>query len=94
MHIGQIGNPKYAAELCRAYNDFLHEQFLTQDCRFRGMALLPMQDVSAAVKELRRTVKTYGMVGGILPAEGLPLPWATRSTTAFCRPAKSRHWPT
>src|SRR5581483_11680898 len=23
MHIGQIGNPKYAAELCRAYNDFL-----------------------------------------------------------------------
>jgi predicted TIM-barrel fold metal-dependent hydrolase len=74
MHIGQIGNPKYAAELCRAYNDFLHEQFLTQDCRFRGMALLPMQDVSAAVKELRRTVKTYGMVGGILPAEGLPLP--------------------
>jgi uncharacterized protein len=74
MHIGQIGNPKYAAELCRAYNDFLHEQFLTQDRRFRGMALLPMQDVSAAVKELRRTVKKYGMVGGILPAEGLPLP--------------------
>ena len=28
MHIGQIGNPRYAVELCRAYNDFLHEQFL------------------------------------------------------------------
>ena len=74
MHIGQIGNPRYAVELCRAYNDFLHEQFLTQDRRFRGMALLPLQDVSAAVKELRRVVKNFGMVGGILPAEGLPLP--------------------
>ena len=74
MHIGQIGNPRYAVGLCRAYNDFLAEQFLTQDRRFRGMALLPLQDVSAAVKELRRAVKNHGMVGGILPAEGLPLP--------------------
>jgi uncharacterized protein len=74
MHIGQIGNPRYAVELCRAYNDFLHEQFLTQDRRFRGMALLPLQDIPAAVRELRRAVKSHGMVGGILPAEGLPLP--------------------
>jgi predicted TIM-barrel fold metal-dependent hydrolase len=74
MHIGQIGNPAYAVELCRAYNDFLHDQFLSQDRRFRGMALLPLQDVPAAVKELRRAVKKQGMVGGILPAEGLPLP--------------------
>src|SRR5215468_3902638 len=68
MHIGQIGNPRYAVGLCRAYNDFLAEQFLTQDRCFRGMALLPLQDVSAAVKELRRAVKNHGMVGGILPA--------------------------
>ena len=74
MHIGQIGNPHYAVELCRAYNGFLHEQFLTRDRRFRGMALLPLQDVPSAVRELRRAVKTHGMVGGILPAEGLPLP--------------------
>ncbi len=74
MHIGQIGNPAYAVELCRAYNDFLHDQFLSQDRRFRGMALLPLQDVPTAVKELRRSVKKQGMVGGILPAEGLPLP--------------------
>jgi predicted TIM-barrel fold metal-dependent hydrolase len=78
MHIGQIGNPKYAVELCRAYNDFLHDRFLTRDRRFRGMALLPLQDVPAAVRELRRAVKTLGMVGGILPAEGLPLPLGHR----------------
>jgi predicted TIM-barrel fold metal-dependent hydrolase len=74
MHIGQIGNPPYAVELCRAYNNYLHDQFLARDRRFRGMALLPLQDLPAAVKELRRAVKNYSMVGGILPAEGLPLP--------------------
>ena len=74
MHIGQIGNPAYAAELCRAYNDFLHDQFLSRDQRFRGMALLPLQDVGRAAKELGRAVEVHHMVGGILPAEGLPLP--------------------
>ena len=73
MHIGQIGNPSYAVELCRAYNNFLHDKFLTRDRRFRGMALMPLQDPAAAVKELRRTVTSYGTLGGILPAEGLPL---------------------
>ncbi|MEK7341938.1 MAG: amidohydrolase family protein [Candidatus Binatota bacterium] len=74
MHIGQIGSPQYAVELCRAYNDFLHDQFLKRDRRLRGMALLPLQDTTYAVQELRRAVEVYHMVGGILPAEGLPLP--------------------
>lgn len=78
MHTGQVGNPAYAVELCRAYNDYLHEQFLSHDRRFRGMALLPLQDVPAAVRELRRAVNQYGMVGGILPAEGLALPLGHR----------------
>jgi predicted TIM-barrel fold metal-dependent hydrolase len=78
MHIGQIGNPPYAVELCRAYNDYLHNQFLIHDRRFRAMALLPLQDPAAAVKELRRSVTKYGMLGGILPAEGLQLPLGHR----------------
>jgi predicted TIM-barrel fold metal-dependent hydrolase len=78
MHIGQVGNPAYAIELCRAYNDYLYDQFLSHDRRFRGMALLPLQDVPAALRELRRAVNKYGMVGGILPAEGLPLPLGHR----------------
>ena len=36
--------------------------------------MLPLQDVPAAVAELRRAVKDYGMVGGVLPADGLPRP--------------------
>lgn len=41
-----------------------------------------MQDPAAAVKELRRAVNNYGMLGGILPAEGLPLP-----------PGHRQYWP-
>jgi len=87
MHIGQIGNPPYAVELCRAYNDYLHDKFLAHDRRFRGMALLPLQDPPAAVKELRRAVNKYGVLGGILPAEGLALPLGHRQFWPIYREA-------
>lgn len=87
MHIGQIGNPAYAVELCHAYNNYLHEQFLLRDRRFRGMALLPLQDVAQAVKELRRAVQKLGMVGGILPSEGLALPLGHRQYLPIFRQA-------
>src|SRR5262245_6451128 len=78
MHIGQIGNPPYAVELCHAYNNFLQQRFLVHDRRFQGMALLPLQDPKSAVKELRRAVTKLGMIGGILPADGLQLPLGHR----------------
>jgi hypothetical protein len=43
-------------------NDFLYDQFLSQDRRFRGMALLPLQDVPAAVKRAVTSYKKHGMV--------------------------------
>jgi predicted TIM-barrel fold metal-dependent hydrolase len=74
MHIGQVGMLDFAVDLSRAYNDYLHDRFLRHEARLKGMAVLPLQDVNAAVKELRRTVEEYGFVGGILPADGLPRP--------------------
>ena len=74
MHIGQVGMADFAVDLSRAYNDYLYERFLQQESRLKGIAVLPLQDVSAAVAELRRAVKDYGMVGGLLPADGLPRP--------------------
>lgn len=74
MHIGQIGIAEFAVDLSRAYNDYLYDRFLRSEPRLKGVAVLPLQDVSAAVAELRRTVKDYGMVGGLLPADGLPRP--------------------
>ena len=74
MHIGQVGMVEFAVELSRAYNDYLYDKFLRHDRRLKGMAILPLQDPGAAASELRRAVKEYGMVGGILPADGLPRP--------------------
>ncbi len=74
MHIGQIGIAEFAVELSRAYNDYLYDRFLRHEPRLKGIAVLPLQDVSAALAELRRAVTEYGMVGGLLPADGLPRP--------------------
>jgi hypothetical protein len=74
MHIGQVGSAPYAIDLCRAYNDYLNDKFLKHDKRMKGMALIPLQDVTASVQELRRAVEAYAMVGAVLPADGLPMP--------------------
>jgi uncharacterized protein len=74
MHIGQVGMVEFAIDLSRAYNDYLFDRFLRHDSRLKGIAVLPLQDMDAAVKELHRTIREYGMVGGLLPADGLPRP--------------------
>lgn len=74
MHIGQVGMPDFAVDLSKAYNDYLYDRFLRHEPRLKGIAVLPLQDVPAAVAELRRTVKDYRMVGAVLPADGLPRP--------------------
>jgi len=74
MHIGQVGMADFAVDLSRAYNDYLYDKFLRQERRLKGIAVLPLQDVPAAVAELRRAVTNYAMVGAVLPADGLPRP--------------------
>jgi uncharacterized protein len=74
MHIGQVGMVEFAIDLSRAYNDYLFDRFLRHDSRLKGIAVLPLQDIPAAVTELRRAIHEYGMVGGLLPADGLPRP--------------------
>jgi hypothetical protein len=69
---GKIVNRDWAIAVCRAYNNWLHETYLKRSPRFKGMALIPMQEPQAAVEELRRTVQELGMVGAMLPSMGLP----------------------
>lgn len=72
---GLIKDREWAAVLARGYNTFLHEEFLkAAPRRLKGMALIPLQDVDEAVKELQRAVGALGMVGAILPAVGLRRP--------------------
>jgi len=63
-----IQDRDWAICLARAYNDWLYNKFMAVSPRLVGVALLPVQDLSEAVKELRRCVNELGMVGAVLPA--------------------------
>ncbi|MGH7768069.1 MAG: amidohydrolase family protein [Candidatus Binatia bacterium] len=63
-----IQDRDWAVVLARAYNDWLYHRFMQVSPRLVGVALLPVQDVQEAVKELRRAVTELGMVGAVLPA--------------------------
>ena len=64
---GWLREPDFAAARMAAYNDWLFETYLQADSRFKGMALLPVQDPPQAARELRRGVEELGMLGGMLP---------------------------
>ncbi len=65
---GIIENPDWAVRVARAYNRWLHATHLVPDKRLHAVALLPVQDIPAAVQELRATVTKLGFVGGMLPS--------------------------
>lgn len=71
LAVGKIHNRDWSLAVTRAYNDWLHGAYLRHSPRLRGMALLPLHDVPAAVAELERAVGDLGMVGAMLPSNGL-----------------------
>lgn len=65
---GFIQDPEWAVAVTRAYNDWFHDRFHRVSPRLRAMALVPLQDVGEAVKELRRAVTELGAAGVVLTA--------------------------
>ena len=70
LFVGFLRDRQWAVALCRAYNTFLHETFISVSPRLKGVALLPVQDPEAAALELRRAVRELGLSGGMLLADG------------------------
>lgn len=68
---GQISFAQWAVAYARGYNDWLCEKYLRFSPKLKGVALIPMQDVPSAVAELRRSVQELGMLGAMLPSNGL-----------------------
>ena len=60
----------WAVAICRAYNTFLHEEFVKRSDRLHAVALLPVQDPEAAAAELERSVRQLGLKGAMLAADG------------------------
>jgi predicted TIM-barrel fold metal-dependent hydrolase len=71
LSYGRIVEVDYAVHVCRAYNDWLHQEYLSKNPVFKGVALIPLQDPALAAKELRRAVSELGMSGAMLPSNGL-----------------------
>jgi predicted TIM-barrel fold metal-dependent hydrolase len=74
LGINLIGTAEWAVALARAYNDWLADTFLRPEPRLKGVAQLALQDVDAAVLELRHAVEDLGMIGGVLMTTGLRRP--------------------
>src|SRR5512132_2347657 len=68
LALGMIQLPAWASALAQGYNDWLHDRFMSQSPRLKGVALLAPQDPKAAAAELRRCVKELGFCGGLLPS--------------------------
>jgi uncharacterized protein len=66
----RIKDPHWAAALAHAYNDWMHSKFTKDNPQVHAVALLPVQDPSAAAEELRRAVRDLGAVGGVIVAGG------------------------
>jgi predicted TIM-barrel fold metal-dependent hydrolase len=76
---GKIVSLDYAVAVCRAYNDWLHDSYMKFNARFKGMALIPMQDPEEAAAELRRAVTELGMLGAMMPSNGLAQPLGAKT---------------
>jgi uncharacterized protein len=74
LSYGKIVSLDYAVAASRAYNDWLYETYVKFNPRFKGMAIIPMQDPEEAAKELRRAVTELDMLGAMMPSNGLPQP--------------------
>ena len=58
--------PSSTIPLHRACNDEVHRMSLEYPDRLTGLAILPMQDIGAAIEELDRAVNTLGLKGAMI----------------------------
>ena len=77
-----IWEPDVAVAVCRAYNDFLHEEFTSVSPRLKSVALLPLQAQSVCcyvwyhsrVKTLHRQMWKQWSLSWFLCVHSYPLP--------------------
>lgn len=67
-----IQEKSWAVEVARAYNDYLAEFCAQSGGVLAYVALLPIQDMPAAVEELNRAATKLNAAGAMLPCNGPP----------------------
>jgi predicted TIM-barrel fold metal-dependent hydrolase len=71
----EVPDPRLHGALCRAYNDWLADYVARAPERLVGVALLPLEDVEASIRELTRATEKLGFRGAFVR----PNPYAGRS---------------
>ncbi len=85
FYVCEAEDPKLDAALCRAYNDWLADYCRASPDRLLGVALLPLRDLDAAVRELERATERLGFRGAFFR----PNPYAGRP---IHHPGYDRFW--
>lgn len=66
LFLGAVEDPELAAAICRAYNRWLADYCAPYPDRLFGVAMLPMQSVELAARELRFAVRDLGFRAGFV----------------------------
>jgi predicted TIM-barrel fold metal-dependent hydrolase len=75
LFVAEVADVELQTVLCRAYNDWLAEHCRADPRRLIGIALLPLLDVGASIRELERCTNDYGFRGAFMR----PNPYAGRN---------------
>jgi predicted TIM-barrel fold metal-dependent hydrolase len=68
-----ITDDDYLVALTRAYNNYVHDNWLKNNPAFKSVALLPFPNVDESIKEMRRAVTELGFNGVFVAAVGFGL---------------------
>ncbi|HZP26647.1 MAG TPA: amidohydrolase family protein [Dehalococcoidia bacterium] len=68
LFIGEVRDPDWEEVYCRAYNDWLANFCATDPNRFRGVAMVPLQEPKRGIQELTRATSKLGMVAAMVPS--------------------------
>ena len=74
LALGFVQDPEWAVVVSRAYNNMMYDRYINFNGRLGAIALLPIQDIKEAAKELRRAVQELRMPGGVIAPVGFPKP--------------------
>ena len=62
-----LRDPGFALAFCKGCNNYVAEFCSSYPDRLKGVAVVPLQDVPAAIREARRAVKELGLIGISIP---------------------------
>ncbi len=67
LAISTLQDKDFAVAMSRACNNYYADFCRVNPARLRCMATLPLQDIPAALEEMRRSVKEIGLTGITMP---------------------------